>query len=250
MWSIVLLCDIYVFNKIPAQWSIKSDTFYTDVNSGERHSDKNQSGALAHISKSFWFESSVDFYHAAVAMRRLPWSFHILRGKGRWGQMEVWGQASRLNTLSGIKGLWGRWRKSSLANVSLSSSVNTHMLSHTGMHTHIAFTLLLLANMGWYKDLSDTVSAQISPSLSVTGHRGRTTCLIETFSWRHRDENKKYLWLQIISFFSFCQSWLIWHLFECLLALWLIIQDSTLKALCGNSGIITELIRWMNRNSH
>lgn len=159
-WSIVLLCDIYVFNKIPAQWSVKSDTFYTDVNSRERHSDKNQSGALAHISKSFWFESSVDFYHAAVAMQRLPWSFHILRGKGRWGQMEVWGQASRLNTLSGIKGLWGRWRKSSLANVSLSSSVNTHMLSHTCTHTHRIYSAFvgqhgLIQRPAWHSECSD-----------------------------------------------------------------------------------------------
>lgn len=128
---------------------------HTDVNCALCQSDKNQSGALAHI----WFQPWVDFITLWSPWQRSPWSFHILGGlkvaKVRWRS----GSSKQVKHLvRGLAALWGRWRKSSLANVSLSGSLNhlqdthLHMLSNTGMHTHIAFTLLLLANMGWYKD--------------------------------------------------------------------------------------------------
>lgn len=80
------------------------------------------------------------------------------------------GQASRLNTLSGIRGLWGRWRKSSLANVSLGGSTtsrtHTCYLAQACRHTHHIYP----AFVGQHGLIQrpDTVSAQISPSLSVT----------------------------------------------------------------------------------
>lgn len=116
----------------------------------------------------------------------LPWQqqpcYHPggQRSRGvRWG--------SRLNTLSGISRLWGRWRKSSLANVSHWLTPRTHTLTrthtkrgmHTHTHTHITFTLLLLANRSWYKELTWWVLRQARPCLQ--GAKGRRACLIETW---------------------------------------------------------------------
>lgn len=82
------------------------------------------------------------------------------------------GQASRLNTLSGISGLWGRWRRSSLADFSLGSSLNhlqdthTHAISQRHAHTHCIYSAFVGQHGPTQR--ADTVSAQISPSPSVT----------------------------------------------------------------------------------
>lgn len=45
-----------LFNRNPAQCSFESATFSSHVNCASCQSDKNQSGALAHIWQSIWFE--------------------------------------------------------------------------------------------------------------------------------------------------------------------------------------------------
>lgn len=152
------------FNKNPAQWSFKSASCYTDVNCASCQPDKNQSRALAHIWHLVWaLELILSRCGCHGSGRPDPSTSSGQRSLGSDGGS---GQASRLNTLSGISGLWGRWRKSSLANVSLSGSLNHLQDTHTHIytcyptqactHTH-TFTLLLLANMGWYKDQTQWV---------------------------------------------------------------------------------------------
>lgn len=113
--------------KKSADWAFKSAPVRTDLTCPPGQPDKNQSVELA---CSWWsFCSPVDFYHAmvsvAVAALLPSWRSKVTRGQ-MWGL----GQESRLNTLLGISRLWGRWRKSSLVNVSLN-----HPPGHTQTHT-------------------------------------------------------------------------------------------------------------------
>lgn len=108
-WNIPISCAtlwlsliryLYFSIKNPAQGSFKSDTFYTDANCASCQSDKNQSGALAHIWQRL--ESILSRCGCHGSGRPDPSTSsgqRSLRSNGGPGQ------ASRLNTLSGISGL-------------------------------------------------------------------------------------------------------------------------------------------------
>lgn len=96
--------SVLLFLPNPVQPNFKSVPYYTNVNWGSHQPDNNQSGALAHIRQSFWIEPCVDFITMVVVAAATLILPHP-RGKGRRGQTEVRGQASKLNTLSGIRRL-------------------------------------------------------------------------------------------------------------------------------------------------
>lgn len=136
-----------------AQWSFKSATSSSNVNCASCQSDKNLSGALAHIWQSFWLEPGVDFITpvAVAAATLIP---PHPRGKGLRGHTEFGVKQAGLTPCWGLVGYGGagaslHWLIS-VCNAVLPEHTHapwTWAWTHTQMH--ILSALLVL---GWYND--------------------------------------------------------------------------------------------------